>query len=309
MTQTAEAAAENLPARRESRAEKLLSWLIRGASPAASHLLLLPAAAWLLVFLLLPVACLLALSLATRGPYGTVVWSFTWANFGRALNPMYLPVLLRTAAYAGSATGLCLALGFPLAYYLSFYAGKRRETLLVMLMIPFWTSCLVAIYSWMIILGRHGLLNDLLGRLGLIQAPLPLLNNGFSVVLGLVYFYIPFMVLPLYGSLEKIPRAYLEAAYDLGASPAEAFLKVTLPLSLPGVFAGCLLTFVPCMGDFLTAEFLGGPRNFLIGNLIQNQFLMSQDWPFGAALTALLVLSLISGLYFYQRLEARQIEP
>lgn len=288
--------------------DRALSWLVRGKTPAASHAMLAPATVWLLVFLILPVACLLALSVAQRGPYGTVVWALTLGNFARALQPKYLPVLFRTIGYASGATALCLAMGYPLAYYLSLYAGARRERLLIMLMIPFWTSCLVSIYSWMIILGRQGLLNGLLLKLNLISSPLLILNTPFSVLLGLVYFYLPFMVLPLYSSLEKIPRQYIEASYDLGAGAVETFLKVTLPLSLPGVFAGCILTFVPCMGDFLTAEFLGGPRTFLVGNLIQNQFLMAQDWPLGAALTAILLVSLASGLYFYQRLELREAE-
>ncbi len=288
---------------KRSRFDQAMSWLIRGRSPSASHALLAPATVWLLLFLVLPVASLLVLSVTKRGPYGTFLWSLTSANFSRALDAKYLPVLLRTLSYASMTTLLCLTLGFPVAYFLSFFAGKRRETLLVMLMIPFWTSCLVAIYSWIIILGREGLVNSLLLRSGLIAHPLAILNTPFSVVLGLVYFYIPFMILPLYGSLEKIPRSYIEASYDLGANPVKTFLKVTLPLCLPGVYAGCILTFIPCMGDFLTAEFLGGPRTFLLGNMIENQFLMSQDWPFGAALTSLLLLSLASGLYFQQKLE------
>ena len=283
-----------------------LSWLIGGRSQKASHALLAPAALWLTLFLIVPVAYLLATSLAQRGPYGTVVWHFTWANFAKAVQPKYLPILLRTLAYASLTTLACLALGFPVAYYLSFYAGKRRELLMSALMLPFWTSCLVSLYSWMIILGREGLLNALLLRSGVIRSPLQLLNTPFSVLLGMVYFYIPFMVLPLYGSLEKIPRQYLEASQDLGAGAARTFLKITLPLSLPGVFAGCIVTFIPCMGDFLTADFLGGPKTYLIGNLIQNQFLMAQDWPFGAALTSLLLLTLISGLYLYQRVENAQ---
>ena len=280
-----------------------LSWLIRGRSSKASHLLLAPATFWLAVFLVLPVASLLILSVAQKGPYGTFLWSFTWANFARALDAKYLPVLLRTLGYAGTSTLLCLLLGYPLAYYLSFFAGKKRDLLIILLMIPFWTSCLVAIYSWIIILGREGLLNSLLLRLGIVSTPVAILNTPFSVILGMVYFYVPFMVLPLYGSLEKIPRTYIEASYDLGAGKAATFLKVTVPLSLPGVFAGCILTFIPCMGDFLTADFLGGPRTYLVGNLIQNQFLMAQDWPFGSALTSLLLLSLVSGLYIFQRIE------
>lgn len=286
-------------------APRLLSWLVAGRTPAASHLLLLPASSWLLVFLVLPVASLLVLSLARRGDYGAIVWSLSWENFARALQPKYFPVLLRTLGFASATTAVCLILGFPAAYYLSFRAGPRRERLLVLLMLPFWTSCLVAIYSWIIILGREGLLNSLLLRLGLVESPLAIINTRFSVLLGLVYFYIPFMVLPLYGSLEKIPRALVEASHDLGAGPWTTFRRITFPLALPGVLAGSLLTFIPCMGDFLTAEFLGGPRTYLLGNLIQNEFLMAQDWPFGSALTALLLLLLASGLWAHRRLEAR----
>lgn len=291
-----------------TRRRGLLCWTLRGASPAASHLLIAPASLWLLLFLVVPVTWLLALSLTQRGPYGSIVWSLSTENFARALNPKYLPILLRTLGYASATTALSLLLGFPVAYYLSFFAGRRRETLMILLMIPFWTSCLVAIYSWIIILGREGLLNSLLLRLGLVETPLAILNTPFSVVLGMVYFYIPFMILPVFSSLEKIPRALIEASYDLGAGALTTFLKVTLPLSLPGVFAGCLLTFIPCMGDFLTADFLGGPRTYLIGNLVQNQFLMAQDWPFGAALTSLLLLVMLSGLYAYQRLELKELE-
>ncbi|MBI3552730.1 MAG: ABC transporter permease [Elusimicrobia bacterium] len=302
------AAPEDSALKETSSVERALSWLVRGKDPRASHAMLIPATLWLLCFLLLPVASLLAMSLATRGPYSSVIWTFTWANFARALDHKYLVIVLRTVGYALSTTGLCLILGFPMAYFLSFYAGKRRETLMILLMIPFWTSCLVAIYSWIIILGRAGLLNNTLLWLGVIKTPLLILNTPFSVILGLVYFYLPFMILPLFSSLEKIPRTYIEASYDLGAGTIETFVKVTLPLALPGVFAGCILTFVPCIGDFLTAEFLGGPKTYLIGNLVQNQFLMAQDWPFGAAVTSVLLLSLISGVYLYQRLESQELE-
>ncbi|MFA6004465.1 MAG: ABC transporter permease, partial [Elusimicrobiota bacterium] len=202
-----------------------LSWLIRGRSQSASHVLLAPATFWLLAFLLLPVASLLVLGFTQRGPYGACQWVFTWANFQRALDIKYLPIMIRTVAYASTATLLCLILGYPLAYFLSFQAGRKRDLYLVLLMIPFWTSWLVALYSWIIILGREGLLNSMLRGLGLTSAPLALLGTPFSVVLGLVYFYLPFMVLPLYASLEKIPRAYVDAAHDLGAGRMQAFLK------------------------------------------------------------------------------------
>ncbi|MBI4374821.1 MAG: ABC transporter permease [Elusimicrobia bacterium] len=289
-----------------SHLDRGLSWLIRGRDRRASHVLLAPATVWLAVFLVLPLAWLIALSFIRSGPYGSFIWSFNLQNYARALDAKYLPVVLRTLAYAGAATGLCLLLGFPLAYFISFYAGRWKDRLLILLMIPFWTSSLVAIYCWMIILGQEGLLNSLLMTLRLIDEPLNLLNTPFAVILGLAYFYLPFMVLPLYGSLEKIPRNYLEASYDLGAGAFRTFFKVTLPLSLPGVVAGCILTFVPCLGDFLTASFLGGPDSYLLGNLIENQFLMGQDWPFGAALTALLLVCMAGGMALYRRLEAQE---
>ncbi|HEX4049088.1 MAG TPA: ABC transporter permease [Elusimicrobiota bacterium] len=282
---------------------KALSWLLSGRKSSASHLLLAPAAAWLLIFLVIPAAGLVALSFAKNGAYGEVVWSLGLQNYRRAFDPRYVPVLLRTLCFAGATTALCLLLGYPLAYFLSFRAGKWRNAMIIGLMVPFWTSCLVAFYSWMIILGKEGLLNTALLRFGFISSPIGILYTPFSVLLGLVYFYLPFTVLPLYGSLEKIPRSYVEAAYDLGANRWTAFLKVTLPLSLPGVIAGALLTFIPCLGDFLTAELLGGPRYYLLGNLISNQFLMAQDWPFGAALTTLLLIGLIFGLWAYRRWE------
>lgn len=282
---------------------KALSWLLAGRKSSASHLLLLPAAAWLIVFLVIPAASLVALSFAKNGAYGEVIWTLSLQNYRRAFDARYVPVLLRTLGFAGATTTLCLLLGYPLAYFLSFRAGKWRNALIIGLMVPFWTSALVAFYSWMIILGKEGLLNSALLRFGFVSAPLGILYTPFSVLLGLVYFYLPFTVLPLYGSLEKVPRSYIEAAYDLGADRWTAFLKVTLPLSLPGVIAGALLTFIPCLGDFLTAELLGGPRMYLLGNLISNQFLMAQDWPFGAALTCLLLVGLVLGLVAYRRWE------
>jgi len=284
--------------------EKALSWLIGGRKRIASHLLLMPAAGWLLVLLVVPALSLVALSFAKNGAYGEIAWSPSLQNYARAFNPKYVPVLLRTVAFAGGTTALCLLLGYPLAYFLSFRAGKWRNALIIGLMVPFWTSCLVAFYSWMIILGKEGLLNTALLRFGFVTAPLGILYTPFSVLLGLVYFYLPFTVLPLYGSLEKVPRSLIEAGYDLGADRWTAFRKITFPLSLPGVVAGALLTFVPCLGDFLTAELLGGPRYYLLGNLISNQFLMAQDWPFGAALTSLLLVGLVGGLWAYRAWEA-----
>lgn len=282
---------------------KALSWLLGGRRPLASHLLLAPASTWLLIFLVIPAAALFCLSFAKNGTYGQIVWELGLHNYRRAFDAKYLPVLVRTLAFAGAATACCLALGYPLAYYIVFRAGRWKNALLIALMVPFWSSTLVAFYSWMIVLGKEGLLNTALLKLGFLSSPIGFLYTPGAVVLGLVYFYLPFMVLPLYGSLDKVPRSLVEAAYDLGASRWTAFLKVTLPLSLPGVVTGCLLTFIPCLGDFITAELLGGPRYYLLGNLISNQFLMAQDWPFGAALTVILLSGLVAGLRVYQKWE------
>lgn len=281
-----------------------LSRLISGRRAWMSHVVLAPTSAWLAVFLLAPLAMIVVLSLTKRGPYGVLIWEFTFGNYARAMSAQYLPVLARSIAYAAAATLLCLALGYPVAYWLSFNVRRIRSLMLLLLMLPFWTSCLVAIYSWMILLGREGLINSIMLEAGLIRSPIQFLNTPFAVILGLVYFYLPFMVLPLYSSLEKLPRGYLEAARDLGAGPVEVFRKVTFPLSLPGVWAGCILTFIPCVGDFLTAEFLGGPKTYLIGNLIQNQFLAAQDWPFGASMAVILMLLMAAGLYGNEKVEA-----
>lgn len=283
---------------------RALSWLLAGRRPLASHLLLAPTTAWLLLFLVVPSLALLGLSFAQNGAYGQVAWELGLHNYRRAFDAKYLPVLLRTLAFAATSTAACLVLGYPLAYFLVFRAGRWKNALLIGLMVPFWSSTLVAFYSWMIVLGKEGLLNSALLQLGILNEPLGLLYTPGSVVLGLVYFYLPFMVLPLYGSLDKVPRSLIEAAYDLGAGRWTAFFKVTLPLSLPGVVTGCLLTFIPCLGDFITAELLGGPRYYLLGNLISNQFLMAQDWPFGAALTVILLAGLVAGLRVYQKWEA-----
>lgn len=292
-----------IPERPRGRLDRALSRVLSGDSPWTSHLLLAPTSLCLGVLLLAPLLLVLAVSFTQRGPYGAFSWRSTLENYERVLDPAYFPVLLRSMSYAGLTTSLCLCIGYPVAYVLSFHAGRSRGPLLIGLMLPFWTSSLVAIYSWMILLGREGLLNGLLIHAGLLEAPIRFLNNPCAVILGLTYFYLPFMILPLYACLEKIPVATLEASQDLGAGRITTLLKITLPLSLPGMTAGIVLTFIPCAGDFLTAEFLGSAETYLMGNLIQNQFLHAQDWPFGSALAVVLLALMSAGLYAYLRVE------
>jgi spermidine/putrescine transport system permease protein len=186
------------------------------------------------------------------------------------------------------ATAFCLLLGFPMALFIS-RSGRRKNLYLQLVTLPFWTSFLVRTYAWLFLLRDTGLINTLLIKAGIVSSPLPLLYNNGAVLLGLVYGYLPFMVLPLYATIERMDPALLEAAADLGARPFAALRRVTLPLALPGMFAGSVLVFIPCMGAYLTPDLLGGGKTVMAGNLIQNQFTTARDWPFGSAVSLMLM--------------------
>ena len=249
---------------------------------------LAPAAVILVLLYGVPLSIICVYSLLQRGGYGGVEPVFTFTNLTRLADPLYLTILLRSFAIAASATLLCLVLAFPLAWFIS-KAGPRRHLYLALVVLPFWTSMLICMYSWMFLLRDTGLVNSLLLKLGWIHQPLPLLYNYGAVLLGLVYNYLPFMVLPIYAALERLDPHLVEAASDLGARPATTFRRVVLPLSAPGVRAGAVLVFIPCLGDYLTPDLLGGGRTILIGNLIQNQFTAARDYPFGAAVSLALM--------------------
>ncbi len=249
---------------------------------------LLPAWIWLAALFAAPFAIVLAYSLLTRGAYGGLGLPWTLENYRRLLDPLYLVIVLKSFLMAAETTALCLLLGFPLALFIS-QAGRRRNIYLQLVILPFWTSFLVRIYAWLFLLRDTGLINMALQRLGLIHDPLPLLYNDGAVLLGLVYGYLPFMVLPVYATLERLDPALVEAAADLGARPWPSLLHVTLPLSAPGIRAGSILVFIPALGAYLTPDLLGGGRTVLIGNVIQNQFTNARDWPFGAAISVALM--------------------
>jgi len=253
------------------------------------------APAWVVFALLFfaPLAVIAAYSLLTRGTYGGVSAPASLESWVRLADPLYLVILLRSFALAGVATAICLLLGFPLALFIA-RAGARRNLYLQLVIVPFWTSFLVRTYAWMFLLRETGLVNSALLALGLIREPLPLLYNNGAVILGLVYGYLPFMVLPLYATLERMDRALLEAAADLGARPWSALWRVVIPLSAPGIRAGSVLVFIPCLGAYLTPDLMGGGKTIMIGNLVQNQFTTARDWPFGSALSlALMVIVMI----------------
>jgi spermidine/putrescine transport system permease protein len=245
-------------------------------------LFLSPAAAVMGVLFVAPLGVVLLYSFLSRGVYGGVELPYSLENYGRLIDPLYLKILARSFVMAASATTACLVLGFPLALFIS-RAGARKTLYLYLVMLPFWTSFLVRTYAWMFLLRDTGLVNTALAAVGLVREPLPLLYNAGAVLVGLVYGYLPFAVLPLYATLEKIDPNLLEAAADLGAKPWQTLVRVVVPLAAPGLRAAAALVFIPCLGAYLTPDLLGGSKTVMAGNLIQNQFTTARDWPFGSA--------------------------
>jgi spermidine/putrescine transport system permease protein len=251
-------------------------------------LFLAPTTALMALTMLAPLAIVCVYSFLSRGAYGGVERPFTLENYTRVWDPLYAIILWRSLWIAAFATALCLVLGFPLALFIA-RSGAKKNLYLSLVILPFWTSFLIRTYAWMFLLRDTGLINTVLQALGLIHQPLPMLYNDGAVILGLVYGYLPFMVLPLYATLERMDQSLIEAAADLGARPLDTLFRVTLPLCAPGIRAGAILVFVPCLGTFLTSDLLGGSKTILIGNLVQNQFTTARDWPFGAALSLVLM--------------------
>jgi spermidine/putrescine transport system permease protein len=263
-------------------------------------LLLLPCALALLILFVFPQLLMFRASLGRRSAYGGVIPGWSLLNYQRSLETIYLVILARSVWLAFATTTLCLLLAYPMAYWLGLKVGDRwRSALLVLVILPFWTSFLVRMYAWVFTLRSEGLVNLLLARFGL--GPLPLLYNDFAVLLGQVYGELPFMILPLYASIEKLDRTLLEAAADLGAGPGRALWRVTIPLTGPGIAAGCVLVFIPSLGAYLAPDLLGGARTVYIGNLIQSQFAVARDIPFGSALSFLLSLTVLALLVLFRR--------
>jgi putrescine transport system permease protein len=274
---------------------------------------------WLGLFFLVPLLIVLKISLAhstigippytllVTSPRGNLTFHATLSNFELlARDELYLRAYLGSLANAALATALCLVFGYPIAHAIARASTGWRQTLLFLIVLPFWTSFLIRVYAWIAILEPNGLLNRLLLSTGVIKVPLPLLNNGFSVELGLVYSYLPFMILPIYGSLSALDESLIEAAADLGARPWRAFLAVTLPLSMPGVAAGCFLVLVPSIGEFVIPDLLGGPNTLMIGKVLWDEFFENRDWPVAAAVAVALVVILAVPILFTERFLDRE---
>jgi len=259
-------------------------------------IVVLPAVAWLAVFFLLPLAFILVISLGSRDELGRIVLDHpSLDNYRKAFNPDYLPTLVNALRYAALTTVASLLIGYPVAYWISRYGGHRKALLLVIVMLPFWTSYLIRTYAWMIILRDNGVVNSALRTIGLTSDPVILLNTDFSVVLGMTYGFLPFAILPIYVSIDRLDHNLVAAARDLYASGRSAFLHVTLPLSMPGVIAASILTFIPAIGDFVTPDLLGGAQQTTIAKIIQERFLDGRDWPFGSALGFILIAVTLVG--------------
>lgn len=281
--------------------------VIRERPSLQGLVLISPTMFWLIVFLLIPLVLVVVISFGTRGTYGNVEYTFTTDNYARLLNAQYAGILWDSTWIAFLTTAFCLLAGYPLAYFMARVHPRHRSLLMFLVLVPFWTNFLIRIYAWMIILRGEGVLAAVMTALGLMQGvglwlfeQIQLYTPG-AVLVGMVYEFIPFMILPLYSTLEKLDPALLEAAADLGARPWRAFLRVTLPLSVPGIIAGSILVFIPAMGMFVVPDLMGGAKTLLVGNLIRNQFLVARDWPFGSAASMVLMILTLGVTLVYTR--------
>jgi len=268
-----------------------------------------PMLLWLFAFVVAPTLILAVYSFCQRDELGQIVYKFTWENYHRILfdpdtgefGGTYFTVFIRSVGYAALTTFICLVVGYPVAWFIGRAPENRRNLLLTVVMIPFWTSFLIRTYAWMTILSSNGLLNSFMQYTKLISEPFDMLYTPGAVVLGLVYSYLPFLILPVYGSVEKLDNSLVEAAFDLGAGPVRAFQKVIIPLTQPGIIAGLLVVFIPAIGMFAITQLMGGGTDPTIGEVIQNQFMSARDWPFGAALGMTLLLMFAAAFWLTSR--------
>jgi spermidine/putrescine transport system permease protein len=267
-----------------------------------------PMMGWLLLFVIVPTLMLVVISFCERDSLGRVVYSFNFDNYIRAFDWKWLKILGISVWYAFLTTVICLILGYPVAYFIGRSSERVRGLLIMLVMIPFWTSFLIRTYAWISILAQEGLLNALLMTLKITSEPIGFMYTPFAVVLGLVYNFLPFMILPIYTSVEKLDGSLIEAAYDLGARPARVFAQVVLPLTQPGIAAGILLVFVPAIAMFAITTLMGGGTNPTIGEVIHNQFTRARNQPFGAALGVLLLAIFIFSLWLSRRMRREESE-
>ena len=260
-----------------------------------------PGLLFIIMFMALPITLVAIYSIFQRGRFGGIVYNATTENFTRAFDPVYLGVLVDSIKIAGITTALAIVIGYPTAYAIAKLPKKWRSIALVLVVMPFWTNFLIRTYSWIMLFNREGLLNHALMKFNIIHTPLDLLYTQSAVVVGLLYGYLPLMILPLYASIERLDPQLGEAAANLGATKARAFFSLTLPLTASGLIAGSIFVFIPSLGNFIVPELLGGGKTVMVGNLIRDQFLKARDWPFGSVL-ALSVILLVFIFFLLQSL-------
>lgn len=271
----------------------------------ATSLLILPGAAWLTLFLAVPCALVLVYAFVTRGVYGGIVWTFSFESFVRVFEDVYVAIFLTSARIALLAAVVSLLVGYPAAYAISRLPERWQLPVLFLVILPFWSNYLIRTYAWIVLLNRTGLVNEGLRSLGVIEVPLDILYTEGAIVTGLVYNYLPFVILSVFSSIQRLNREVLEASEDLGAPPWRTFLRVTLPLTMPGIVAGGVFVFVLSIGNFITPNLLGGGHVKMVGSVIYDQFTAARDWPFGAALSLSLIAVMMVLLLIQTKLAQR----
>ena len=270
-----------------------------------AHLMLAPAGIWLLLCFAVPLGIVLLVSLGSTDPLYQAVYGWHPQNFADVFDPLFAPVLLRSLSYALATVVLCLLIGYPIAYYIARFGGRWKTLLIAVVVLPFLVNYLVRTYAWVAILSDEGLANGILSDTGIAENGIRMINTSWAVIGGLVYGYLAFMILPLYAALDRMDPSLIEAGKDLYGNRWQTFWHVTWPAAFQGVVAGCVLVFLPAVGDFVSAQLLGGPDTYMVGNLIQQQFLEAQNWPFGAALTIVMRAVLLVWMLIYVRSTAR----
>lgn len=281
---------------------------IEASAVSEPRWLIAPAWLWILVFFVAPLGFMVAFSLGVNEGFFTVRFGLHTDQFERLWDPVYLRIYRDTLLLALVGTVSCLLIGYPFAYFLATRASKYRTLLFFLVIVPFWTSLLIRTYSWVLILNEQGPLSSLLQRLGVMDHPLNILYTNEAVLIGVVYDYLPLMVFPLYVAIERMDRSLIEASRDLGCSRWQTFRRVTLPLTLPGILTGSLLSFIPMMGEYVVPTILGGAKSFLVGSLVSNEVLTAIDWPFGAAVSMGLILVMLVMIFVYLRVLGNRAE-
>lgn len=270
-------------------------------SQVAKYTMIWPIAAWMYLLVAIPFIYIIIVSFLTAGTYGGVVWKLNLSNYLEILNPLYLKTFVKSIIMSVAVTVICLLIAYPFTYYIAKKGEVAKTVLMALVMVPFCVSMIIRLFIWINLLRSEGIVNRIIMWLGLSDSPLKLVYSLTGAMIGLVYMLLPFMILPLYSSIEKLDKSLLEAANDLGARPAKSFLKITLPLTKPGIFAGCVMVFIPSMGLYFVTDLMGGSKTLVIGNLIRNQFITARNWPLGAAMSVVLMLITVLLLKLYTK--------